>query len=296
LMDCFYHTLPFDNKIRMHFHQFMRQVHAKLIQHQGEEDPLQAIAKEISRGAIVLCFDEFFVSDITDAMLLGRLIKALFANGLTLVATSNVPPDDLYKNGLQRSQFLPAIKLLNTETKVLHMPTVKDYRLRHLKEAGVFYTPLDAAAHVNMEKSFLSLTQGKPVTKEPLLICGRDIQVINRAQDDSVVWFEFDEICRVPRSQQDYLAIAEKFLTVLISNIPIITGNEKDTLVLLINLIDVLYDARVRLILSAAEPVEQIYHRGYQTVEYTRTHSRLMEMQSLDYFTDQYSRDTGHHE
>ncbi len=296
LMDCFYNTLPFENKIRMHFHQFMRLVHEKLTQHQGEEDPLIAIAKEFSRNTIVLCFDEFFVTDITDAMLLGRLIKALFSCGLTLVATSNAAPDDLYKNGLQRSQFLPAIRLLNSETTVLHMLSDKDYRLRHLKEAGVFYTPLDATAQQNMEKSFDSLTQGKEMSDEPLKICGRQINILKRSMDSTAVWFDFKDICRIPRSQQDYLEIAKEFDTVFVSDIPIIKPEERDTIVLFINLVDVFYDARVRLVLSAAEPVEQIYNRGYMTTEYTRTHSRLLEMQSLDYFTDEYRGHDAKHE
>ncbi len=288
LMDCFFNTLPFENKVRIHFHQFMRLVHEKLTQHQGESDPLLAIAKEFSKETLVLCFDEFFVSDITDAMLLGRLVKALFACGLTLVATSNVAPDDLYKNGLQRSQFLPAIKAITTEMTVLHMPTVTDYRLRHLREAGVFFTPLDASAREKMTKSFNLFTDGKKIVDTPVEVCGRFIQVIKRAEDDSVVWFDFHEVCHVPRSQQDYLAIAEKFDIVFISDIPIIKENEKDTICLFISLVDVLYDARVRLVMSAAEPVEQIYSRGYMTMEYTRTHSRLLEMQSSDYFTDEH--------
>jgi cell division protein ZapE len=291
LMDCFFHSLPFENKIRMHFHKFMRLVHEKLKQHQGEQDPLVAIAKEFAKSAIVLCFDEFFITDITDAMLLGRLIKALFDNGLTLVATSNIAPDVLYKNGLQRSRFLPAIQLLKTETTVLHLPIEIDYRLRHLQKAGVFYTPLDESARQNMEKNFSVLTQGKKVLATPLTICGRSVNVIKRAEDNSVVWFDFKEICTVPRSQQDYLAIAEKFKTVMISDIPNIAVNEKDTISLFINMVDVFYDARTRLVISAAEPIEQIYSRGYMAKEYTRTNSRLEEMQSVDYFTDEYSRD-----
>jgi cell division protein ZapE len=171
---------------------------------------------------------------------------------------------------------------------VLHIATVTDYRLRHLREAGMFYTPLDASARDNMEKSFSALTSDKIILDTPVEICGRSIKVYKRAQDDSVIWFNFHEICHVPRSQQDYLAIAEKFAIVFISDIPIIHENDKDTICLFISLVDVLYDARVRLVMSAQEPVEQIYSRGYMTMEYTRTHSRLLEMQSLDYFTDEY--------
>ena len=155
LMDCFYHTLPFPNKLRMHFHQFMQRVHNSLTQHQGEKDPLQVIAKELARETLVLCFDEFYVSDITDAMLLGRLLKALFEQGVCLVTTSNVAPDDLYKNGLQRLQFLPAIAMIKADTDVVNIASTMDYRLRHLKEAGVFYTPLDDTARQNKWKKVL---------------------------------------------------------------------------------------------------------------------------------------------
>ncbi len=284
MMDCFFHTLPFKNKLRMHFHQFMHLVHEKLTAHQGEKDPLQVIAKELSAQAMVLCFDELFVSDITDAMLLGRLFKALFANGVTLIATSNVAPDDLYKYGLQRSQFLPAIALLKEQLDVLHIPTIIDYRLRHLQEAGVFYTPLNNDSARNMEKSFEALTRSKKISTDPIIVNDRPIRI--KKYTDDVVWFEFNDICKVPRSQHDYLVIAQQYKTIFISDIPVIEANEKDTICLFITLIDVLYDARVRVVISAAEPVDQLYHRGYMIMEYTRTHSRLLEMQSQDYFSN----------
>lgn len=287
MMDCFFHSLPFPNKLRMHFHQFMQRVHNALTKHQGEKDPLQTIATEIAQETMVLCFDEFFVSDITDAMILGRLFKALFARGLCLVTTSNAAPDDLYKNGLQRINFLPTIALLKKETEVIHIPTSTDYRLRHLKEAGVFYTPLNDEAHQKMEKSFESLSQDKTINYDPINIAGRPIKIKKQAGD--IIWFEFNEICNVPRSQKDYLLIAEKYRTVFISNIPVIQPNDRDTICLFISLVDVFYDARVRLVISAAEPVEQIYARGYMILEYTRTHSRLLEMQSTDYFTSEFN-------
>lgn len=282
MMDCFYHSLPFENKMRMHFFQFMQLVHQELKRHQGEKDPLQPIAKEIAQKTMLLCFDELFVSDITDAMLLGRLFRALFSNGVSLVTTSNSAPDDLYKNGLQREQFLPAIALLKEKTDIIHIPTKIDYRLRHLKEAGVFYTPLGKAAEESMEKSFQELTQGKKIKTQPIMIHGRSIQVKKSAED--VVWFEFTEICKVPRSQNDYLEIAREYKTVLISDIPVIPVNAKDMICLFVSLVDVFYDARTRLVISAAEPVAELYNRGYMTLEYTRTHSRLLEMQSTDYF------------
>lgn len=286
MMDCFYHSLSFRQKLRMHFYQFMQRIHNELTRHQGKKDPLVIIAKEIARKTLVLCFDEFFVSDITDAMLLGRLFAALFAEGVCLVTTSNVAPDDLYKHGLQRSQFLPAIAMIKQKTDVVHIPTSIDYRLRHLKEAGVFYTPLNEEAQQNMEKSFESLTKGTQIEVSPIEIAGRLIEVKKR--NDTIVWFDFNEICRVPRSQKDYLEITKKYNTVLISDIPVIDAHEKDTICLFISLVDVFYDSRVRLILSSAEPVGQIYSRGYMILEYTRTHSRLLEMQSVDYFAGEF--------
>lgn len=289
LMDCFYHTLPFPQKMRMHFHQFMQMVHNQLTSHQGESDPLQVIATELANKTTVLCFDELFVSDITDAMILGRLFKALFSRGVCLVATSNVPPDDLYKNGLQRLNFLPAIALLKENTRVFHMESAMDYRLRHLQQAGVFYTPLNRDSRKKMEESFNTLTPGKITDSNPVIINDRPISV--KKKTDEVIWFEFSEICSVPRSQKDYLGLAERYKVVFISDIPVITEREKDTICLFISLVDVLYDARVKLVISAAEPVEQIYIRGYMIMEYTRTHSRLLEMQSQDYFTSEVNRD-----
>lgn len=282
LMDCFYQCIPFQQKMRMHFHQFMQMVHNQLRKHQGEKDPLQNIAKEIAQKTELLCFDELYVSDITDAMLLGRLFRALFSRGVTLVTTSNTPPDDLYKNGLQREQFLPAIDMLKMNTYVMHIPTVIDYRLRHLKEAGVFYTPLNKAARDNMEKTFKLLTADNPVSIEPIKIFDREIQIKKQAGD--VIWFDFSALCSVPRSQHDYLQIAERYRTVFVSDIPSIDPIAKDTICLFISMVDVFYDARVKLVISAEEPVSQLYSRGYMLLEYMRTNSRLLEMQSLDYF------------
>ncbi len=282
MMDCFYNCLPFQEKMRMHFHQFMKSVHQQLKKYQGKKEPLQLIADDIARQTLLLCFDELFVSDITDAMLLGHLFRALFKRGVCLVTTSNTKPDDLYKNGLQREQFIPAIEMLKTNTTVLHIPTSIDYRLRHLKEAGVFYSPLDDVARDKMEKSFNALIGDNSVSTDPINILGRSVKI--KKQSGKIVWFDFDEICKVPRSQNDYLAIAEKFDTVFISDIPAIPSSAKDTICLFISMVDVFYDARVRLVLSSAEPVGEIYSRGYMILEYTRTHSRLLEMQSTDYF------------
>lgn len=288
LMDCFFQALPFKNKLRMHFHAFMQRVHQGLTHYQGEKDPLNIVANDIAKESMVLCFDELFVSDIADAMVLGRLFKALFEKGVCLVTTSNIAPDDLYKYGLQRLNFLPAIALLKENTEVIHLDSVVDYRLRHLQEAGVFYTPLDEKSRMNMEKTFSVLTQGQEISTAPIEILGRPIEVIKRT--DNVIWFDFEKLCTVPRSQQDYLEIAKRFKTVFISDIPEIEPNEKDKICLFISMIDVFYDAGVRVVISAAEPVPQLYSRGYMILEYTRTNSRLMEMQSSDYFAGEFSK------
>lgn len=282
IMDCFYHCIPFSQKLRMHFHQFMQMIHSELKIHQGKKNPLRAIAKKISQKALLLCFDEFHVTDIADAMILARLFKALFEQGVCLVATSNSMPDDLYKNGLQRRLFLPAIAMLKENTTVMHITTQHDYRLRHLKEAGVFYAPNDDAAKNNMDKSFEFLANEKEVYYEPLMIHGRSISIQKRTED--VVWFDFVDICSVPRSQHDYLYLAEHFKFIFISNISIITADAKNTITLFIKLIDVLYDAKIRLIASAEAPVEQLYSSGNFLAEYKRTRSRLLEMQSEAYF------------
>jgi cell division protein ZapE len=280
LMDCFYQSLPFPNKIRMHFHQFMQFVHKALKEHQGKKDPLQIVAKDIAKKCMVLCFDELIVSDIVDAMLLGRLFKALFTQGVSLVATSNTAPHDLYKDGLQRRQFLPAITLLKQKTKVIHLPSSIDYRLRHLKAAGVFYTPNDDMAHQKMEKAF-ALFAKESVEGGLLEVHGRMIPT--RKLSSEVVWFDFNVICHAPRSQLDYLAIAEKFHTVFVSDIPIIPPDAKNKIALLIRLVDIFYDAKVRLICSAEKDVKQIYTQGNLIFDFARTQSRLLEMQSEQY-------------
>lgn len=282
LMDCFYHCLPMAQKKRVHFHQFMRFVHAELKKYQGKKDPLQHIAKALAKETRILCFDELLVTDITDAMLLGRLLRALFSQGVCLVATSNVAPDDLYKNGLQRPLFLPAIAMLKKHMHVISLTTTADYRLRHLQHAGVYFTPDDEIADEEMEKCFALLSQGETYLQEPIEICGRRITIKKQAGD--MVWFDFDKICAVPRSQHDYLAIAEKYSTILISHIPIIPSQAKDTISLFIRMVDVFYDARVRLVISAAASVDKLYEHGYLAFDFARTRSRLLEMQSQAYF------------
>ena len=282
LLDYFYESLPFLEKKRMHFYKFMQFLQAALKEKEGKKDPLRVIANEIAKNTLVLCFDELFVSDITDAMLLGRFFEMLFESGVCLVATSNVKPDDLYKNGLQREKFFPAISLLKKYTTVLHIPTVTDYRLNYLKEAGVFYLLKDNAEE-KMKNCFDVLTQGCPVKTDPILINDRKIKIVKQAGDS--VWFKFSEICHVPRSAQDYLVISKQYRTVFVSDIPVFSGEDKESLCLLINLVDVFYDARVRMVFSAADRIENLCVQCDFTFEYERTRSRLIEMQSQSYFS-----------
>jgi cell division protein ZapE len=282
MMDCFYHCLPFAEKKRMHFHQFMQWVHQELKSHQGEKDPLQGIAASLGKKVQVLCFDELTVSDITDAMLLGRLLNALFMQGICVVVTSNIEPDELYKKGLQRPLFLPTIAMLKQHTQVLHIPITIDYRLQHLKTAGVFFLTSDEETEENMEKCFDLLTEGMPVSSQALEILDRPVTIRKKAGE--VVWFDFDALCHVPRSQHDYLSLAKHFRTIFISNVPIIPPEAKNRITLLIHLVDVLYDARVRLVMSTEVEVEKIYTEGHLLFDYKRTCSRLLEMQSEGYF------------
>jgi cell division protein ZapE len=270
IMDCFYESIPFKEKLRIHFHQFMKLIHLRLKECQGEKNPLELIAKELAQKTIVLCFDELFVSDIVDAMILARLFKALVSYGVCLVATSNMMPDDLYKRGLQRELFLPAIDLLKQITNVVNVTTSIDYRLRHSNDNEI--------AEAHMEQCFSMLTNNADYQTGTIQICDRPILIKKYASD--VLWFDFDAICTVPRSQHDYLTIAEKYKTVMISNIPYISPEEKNTINLFVKMVDVFYDARVRLIYSSGRAVEEIYTAGHMMFEFARTRSRLVEMQS----------------
>ncbi|MFN3234423.1 MAG: cell division protein ZapE [Gammaproteobacteria bacterium] len=282
IMDCFFNSLPFKRKLRMHFFAFMQHIHHDMQRLQGVKNPLKIIAKKLAKQTRVLCFDEFFVSDITDAMILSGLIKALFDEGLCLVATSNIDPDQLYKNGLQRQNFIPAIRLIKEHTSIIYLDSFKDYRAQHLKAAGVYYTPLDKAAEKNMEKAF-ALYRKTDVSDSPIELFGRKIQVIKRS--DKVIWFDFKKICGVPRSSKDYLALSKQYDVVLISNIPIISERQHDLITSFINLVDIFYDAGVKLIISAEQPPNALYQKGRLSFEFARTHSRLLEMQSMTYFS-----------
>ena len=281
LMDLFFDSLPFEQKSRMHFHRFMRHVHRALTDLQGEADPLREIALDFADKNRVLCFDEFFVSDITDAMILAGLLEVLFENGVTLVATSNVEPVNLYENGLQRSKFLPAIALIEKNTQILNVDSGTDYRLRVLESAEIYHYPLDRQADEVLLQSFNSLSPDAGKADIVLDIEGREIKT--RFCGDGVVWFDFSEICEGPRSQNDYIEIAMLYQTVLVSNLPRFTEQSENAARRFISLVDEFYDHSVKLIISAESPILDIYQGERLKFEFRRTESRLQEMQSNEY-------------
>lgn len=283
LMDCFFESLPFNEKRRLHFHRFMQLVHERLKTIKEQEDPLKLVARDFSSQARVLCFDEFFVSDIADAMLLGRLFAYLFQDGVTLVATSNVTPDNLYKDGLQRQRFVPAIKLLKHHTHVLNVDGGTDYRLRHLQQANLFYTPTGAEADAHLATFFTRLTNDARVETAPLTINGREIPV--REAVDGVAWFHFDALCDGPRGTEDYIELARSYHTILLSGIPIFTTDREDQARRFIALVDEFYDRKVKLAASAAGPLSALYSGKRLAFEFQRATSRLQEMQTRAYLS-----------
>ena len=283
LMDVFYDSLPFPGKARLHFHRFMQQVHGALRDKQGETNPLESIAREFAQRTQVLCFDEFFVTDITDAMILAGLLETLFAEGVTLVATSNIVPDELYSDGLQRSQFLPAIALLNRHTRVLNVDGGTDYRLRLLEQAQLYHCPLGTSAADFLAERFATLeTEHSDHQDEvDVQIEGRPIRACKVADD--VGWFEFRVLCDGPRSQNDYIELAREYHTVLLANVERMSAASDDIARRFINLVDEFYDRAVKLIITAEVPIEDLYSGGRLEFEFARTRSRLLEMQSHDY-------------
>jgi cell division protein ZapE len=287
-MDTFFDSLPFERKSRTHFHRFMQRVHTDLRQLEGQKNPLDAIAKKYAAEACIICFDEFFVSDITDAMILGGLFERLFAEGVSLVATSNIVPESLYLNGLQRARFLPAIALLEEHTEIVNVDGGVDYRLRVLEQAELYHCPLDAAADGSLNQSFENLAPDldEVVDGEAVEINGRSI-VSKRCCED-VVWFDFPDICLGARSQNDYIEIAKIYHAVLISNVPQMGRENDDAARRFINLVDEFYDSGVKLILSAEVPIFEIYTDGNLSFEIERTKSRLLEMQSHEYLAKEH--------
>ena len=280
LMDCFYGAVPLKRKTRLHFHEFMREVHRELANLTGTVNPLDVLAKQISEKYRLICFDEFHVSDITDAMILHRLLAALFENGVGFVTTSNFKPDDLYPNGLHRDRILPAIALLKTGLEVINVDNGTDYRSRTLEQLQIYHTPLDAASEAAMVDAFERLASTHD--ENPVLqIEARSIQSRRRA--GRLVWFDFKALCGGPRSQNDYLEIATQFHTVLLSDVPELPPRMSAEARRFTWLVDVLYDRRVKLIMSAAVPPEQLYTEGQLAHEFSRTVSRINEMQSAEY-------------
>jgi len=281
LMDLFFECLPPGERLRMHFHRFMQRVHRELTELSGEANPLRTVADRIADECSVLCFDEFFVSDIGDAMILGELMKRLFERGVTLVATSNVEPDRLYENGLQRRRFLPAIALINEHTRIHQMDAAVDYRLRVLERAEIYHAPLDGAAERSLQRSFEALAPERPEHDVVLEIERRPIRARQVAED--VAWFEFSELCEGPRSQNDYIELARIFHAVLISNVRQFTPRDENAARRFISLVDEFYDHNVKLIMSAEVPITDLYAGDRLRFEFERTRSRLLEMQSHEY-------------
>ncbi len=285
LMDLFFECLPFPEKMRTHFHRFMHRVHRDLTRFAGRPDPLRLVAEGLASEARVLCFDEFFVSDIGDAMILGELLAHLFDEGVTLVATSNIPPHALYENGLQRRRFLPAIELIERNTEVMNLDGGTDYRLRLLEQAEIYHEPLDQRAEELLAERFATLApdHANVESNVDLEIEGRPIRC-RRCADD-VAWFDFDALCNGPRSQNDYIELARIYHAVLVSDVPIFTTRIEDQARRFISLVDEFYDHNVKLIVSAAAPVETLYRGERLAFEFERTQSRLLEMRSRDYLS-----------
>ena len=280
LMDCFYNAVPLRRKTRLHFHEFMREVHRELADLQGTVNPLDELGRRIAKRYKLICFDEFHVADITDAMILHRLLTALFENGVGFVTTSNFKPDDLYPGGLHRDRILPAIALLNERLEVISVDNGTDYRRRTLEQVRLYLTPNGAAADKEMRNAFERLAES--ADENPVLhIESREIHARRKA--GGVVWFDFKTLCGGPRSQNDYLEIATQFHTVLLSDVPHMPVRMASEARRFTWLVDVFYDRRVKLIMSAEVPPEALYTEGPLAHEFPRTVSRLNEMQSAEF-------------
>jgi cell division protein ZapE len=280
LMDCFFNAVPLKRKTRLHFHEFMREVHHELVNLQGTVNPLDELGKRMAKRYRLICFDEFHVADITDAMILHRLLSALFDNGVGFVTTSNFKPNDLYPGGLHRDRILPAIALLNAKLEVLNVDNGTDYRRRTLEDAKLYHVPNGADADAAMTATFNALAEQHD--EDPLLhIESRQISALRKA--GGVVWFDFKALCGGPRSQNDYLEIASRFHTVFLSGVPHMPVRMASEARRFTWLVDVLYDRRVKLIMSADVAPEGLYTEGPMSHEFPRTVSRLTEMQSKEF-------------
>ncbi len=280
LMDCFYGSVPYVRKMRIHFHEFMRGVHRELGDLKGVADPLDEVARRVARRYRLICFDEFHVSDIADAMILERLLRGLFLNGVTFVITSNYHPDQLYPDGLHRDRVLPAIALLEENLDVVSVDAGVDYRRRSMARVQAYHSPLGAGASSALRKAFAALAETHD--EDPrLMIENRELRGLRRS--GGVVWFDFKTLCGGPRSQNDYLEIAQQFHTVILSDVPRMSAAMASEARRFVWLIDVFYDQRVKLLMSAECPPEELYTAGSMVLEFQRTVSRIVEMQSREY-------------
>ena len=285
LMDCFYATVPIHRKLRVHFHEFMRDVHHELQALKGTSDPLNEVSRRIAQKYRLICFDEFHISDIADAMILHRLLQNLFKHKVQFVMTSNYPPDSLYPDGLHRERLLPAIKLLKQNLEILNVDAGIDYRKETFSALRVYHSPLGDKANHALRHMFAELS-GKSPDENPILhIEQRELHALRRTHD--VVWFDFYTLCGGPRSQNDYLEIAQRFHTVILSDIPQMSPRLASAARRFTWLIDVLYDQKTKLVASAAVPPEKLYTEGPMAQEFQRTVSRLIEMQSEAYLAMQ---------
>ncbi|MFZ9573144.1 MAG: cell division protein ZapE [Limnohabitans sp.] len=280
LMDCFFSAVPLERKTRLHFHEFMREVHRELRELQGTVNPLDVLGQRMAQRYKLLCFDEFHVADITDAMILHRLLDALFKHGVGFVTTSNFKPDDLYPGGLHRDRILPAIELLNSRLEVINVDNGTDYRRQTLEQVDLYITPNGADADAKLTQTFERLAESQD--EDPVMtIEARQISAKRRAV--WLVWFDLKTLCGGPRSQNDYLEIASQFHTVILSDVPHMPVRMASEARRFTWLVDVLYDRRVKLVLSAAVPAEELYTEGPLSHEFPRTVSRLTEMQSAEF-------------
>jgi len=280
LMDLFYEKLPIERKRRIHFHRFMQRVHEELKNLQHESDPLLNVASRWSDEFRVLCLDEFFVSDIGDAMLLSGLLEALFANGVTLVTTSNAHPDDLYREGLQRAKFLPAIERLKKHCEIVKVAGDTDYRLRILEQSTTYHFPLDEKADAVLEANYEKIACGSD-HDQTLTVNGRIMTA--RRRSDGVAWFDFRMLCNGPRGSADYIELARAFNTILVSDVTVMSEDDSDVARRFITMIDEFYDRNVKVLVTAEDRFDALYTGSRLTFEFQRTASRLTEMQSREY-------------
>ncbi len=283
LMDIFFEGLPITEKWRIHFHRFMLWVHEQNGQLADQVNPLQLIAKQVSDKNKLLCLDEFMVNDIADAMILHGLLTHLYARGVVVVTTSNIPPDELYAGGIQRDSFMGAIALLKDNSHIIEVSGDKDFRTREWVFDEIYYSPLGEQAHAGLLRCYHQITSATSLAPKTLTVAGRTINAVST--HDGLAWFEFDELCRTYRSQMDYIQIANQFNTLMLANVPKLFNDDDEAARCLINLIDTAYDYQVKLLLSADAPPEDIYQGNKLTMPFKRTASRLWEMSTKTYLT-----------